>query len=270
MEAGTAAIPDAVREPLTALVAELVAAGAETVWLAGSFARAEAGPYSDVDVGVLSGTARGPGYRLEQRGGVLFSTSWTTAEATARSFRDPAVLGAAVPGWRRAVLLHDPSGTGGRLRDEALTFSWEPVAASCDRWAAEQVAGYAEEVHKLCNSLHRGDSLTAAVQRNVLANRLAFALSVRHRILYDTENALWSTVASAMGEPWASEQAAAFSVGGESLEASSRAALGLYVLAASEVSALLDGRQRAVVERAVDLADRICRGGGDGASRELE
>lgn len=245
---------EVLRTRLSPLVDELVAKGAETVWLSGSFARGESGPHSDVDIGVIAAAGAGPGYRLEHRDGVLFSISWTTGEATSRSFSDPAILGAAVPGWRRALLLHDPAGSGTRLQEEARSFSWDRVAATCDGWVAEQVAGYAEEVHKLRNALHRGDVLTAAVQRNVLADRLAFAMSVHRRILYDSENALWSLVAASLGEPWASEQTAAFCVRGEPFDRSCRAALRLYLLAADQVAQLLDDRQRGVVNHAAGLA----------------
>jgi len=239
---------------LLPLADELVTRGAETVWLAGSFARGEPGPHSDVDVGAIAAAGAGPGYRLENRDGVLFSISWTTADATRRSFENPATLGAAVPGWRKAVMIRDLAGTGARLQGEARTFTWDQVASSCDRWVAEQATGYAEEVHKLCNALHRSNELTAAVQRNVLVNRLPFVLSVHRRILYDSENVLWSLVAEALGEPWTSAQATALCVAGGPFDASLRAALRLYLLAVAEVEHLLDARQRAVVSHASGLA----------------
>ena len=65
---------------------------------------------------------------------------------------------------------------------------------------------------------------------------------------------MWDLVADAMGEGWSRTQAAALGLGGESLERTCGAALGLYGLAAEEVAPLLDGRQRAVVERARVLA----------------
>lgn len=235
----------------------LVQRGAEVVWLAGSHARGEATRHSDVDLGVIAKRGAGPGYRLERADGLLLSISWTTAEDTRRSFSNPALLGAAVPGWRRAVLVYDPSSIGAELRDEARRFDWSTVAKECDRWAAEQVTGYGEEVHKLASAIERRDRLAVAVQRNVLAMRLAFVLSVRRRILYDSENALWSLVTKEMGEPWASEQAAALALSAEPLEVSSRAALRLYVIAASEVASLLDARQRLVVDHAVELGARF-------------
>jgi hypothetical protein len=183
--------------------------------------------------------------------------AWTTAAATLHSFENPAVLGAAVPGWRRAVILHDTDGIAAGLVAAAQQWTWELVAERCDAWVAEQVAGYAEEVQKLANSLAAGRELVAAVQRNVLANRLAFAMSVRRRILYDSENVLWNLVSEAMGEDWARAQRAAFGLDGETLLASAKGALRLYVLATNEVRGLLDARQKGVVERAVEVAEEV-------------
>ncbi len=236
------------------LVDELAARGARAVWLAGSHARGDASTHSDIDVGVIAERqGAGPGYRLDRRGGHLVSVAWTTAAATRASFADPAVLGGAVPGWRGAVLLHDPDGIGAALRDEARAWRWDDVAAACDRWVAEQVTGYAEEVQKLVAALERGATLAVAVQRNVLALRLARILAVHRRILYDTENVLWDRVATTEGEAWSARQHAALAVGGESLAASAGAALALYAQVAATVDSLLDARQGAVVKHALSL-----------------
>ena len=240
---------------LAPLVAGLVAAGARAVWLAGSHARFEARRHSDVDLGVIAERAgMGPGYRLERAGDHLVSVSWTTGDATRASFANPAVLGAAVPGWRRAVALHDPDGIAAALRAEAIAWRWDPVAERADAWVAEQVVGYAEEVHKLVGALETGARFRVAVQRDVLATRLAPVLSVHRRILYDTENVLWDLVAEAEGEHWRAAQSAAFALDGEPLAVAASAALALYVHAADATAVLLDERQRAVVEHARTIA----------------
>lgn len=237
------------------IVDGLIDAGARAVWLAGSHARGEATRHSDIDISALGDDATaGPGYRLERAGGHLLSIAWTTAEATRASFANPAVLGAAVAGWRAAVILHDPGGMAAALRAEALAWRWEHVADRADAWVAEQIAGYAEEVHKLVGALEAGEPLRAAVQRGVLATRLAVVLSVHRRILYDSENVLWDLVADAEGARWRAAQGVAFALARESPREASAAALTLYLLAADAAASLFDDRQRAVVEHAVTIA----------------
>ena len=116
---------------------------------------------------------------------------------------------------------------------------------------AEQVTGLAEEVLKIAGALRRRRTLSAAVQRDLLALRLAPVLAVHHRILYGTENVLWDTVGKRMGSDWRDVQAAALGTGGESLETGCAAAVELFRLAANSIWELLDEPQRAVVTHAL-------------------
>lgn len=205
----------------------LVGLGARAVWLAGSLARGDAGPHSDIDLGAVVDEPQTPSPTptpTSRRRGVLVNVSWVTVEATRASFRNPAVLGAAIPGWRNAVLMYDPDGIAAAFRDEARAWHWADVAEECDRWVAEEGASYAEEVQKLANALHRRSLFAAGVQRSLLALRMAVIMSVQRRILYDSENVLWDLVAEAMGEPWASTQRSALGTGGEPFEVTCGAA----------------------------------------------
>ena len=82
-------------------------------------------------------------------------------------------------------------------------------------------------------------------------------MSVRRRILYDSENRLWDLLSESMGEEWATAQRAAFGLDGEALRESAMGALRLYVFAAREVAGVLDTRQRGVVERAVEVVGEV-------------
>lgn len=237
---------------MNAIADELLARGACAVWLAGSYARGDAGRYSDIDLGAIyeeRPAEKGP--RLQRRDGHLVSVAWVTAEQTRASFRDPAQLGAAVPGWRRAVLVRDPGGMGAALQEEAIHWDWDrDLEAACDAWVGAEVEFYAEYAQKIGGCLDRHNPLAAAAHRSLLATRLPLVLSVHRRLLYGGENALLACLADAVGEPWASTQAAALGLGGEDLEASCAAALRLYALAAAEAGPLLDERQRAIIEPA--------------------
>lgn len=231
---------------------ELATRGAEAVVLMGSWVRGDAHRESDLDVHAIG---RGPLYRLERRGEFLVAVSWRTAASWRRAFRDPAAVGGAVPGWRRARILHDPRGVARRLKEEARRWTWARLGRRADAWAAEELTGYAEEVHRLVGSLALRRPWAAAVQRSVLALRMAPILAVRRRILYETENRLWDLVAAKMGPRWRRAQAAALGVGGEPLEEGCRAALELFAMAARDLGPLLDRRQKAVVARACEVAD---------------
>ena len=232
---------------------DLVERGAEAVVLVGSHTRGEAGPESDLDL-----LAVGPetfAYRLERRGDLLVSTSSCPAGAYRRELEDPGSICAAVPGWRGAVVLHDPRGIAAALIEAAKAWTWGPLEQRCDAWVAEEVASLAEEVHKLIAALGRGDPSTAAVQRSILTLRLAPILAVHHRILHGSENRLWDAVSRAMGKEWRRTQNAALGLNGEPFEETCGAAFCLYELAANKVEHLFIERQAGVVEHARNLID---------------
>jgi hypothetical protein len=231
-----------------ALVPELAAQGAAAVALTGSHARGEAMPGSDLDLLVVGD---GPAYRIDVRDGVLVAQSWATEDEHRARLNRPAAVGTCVPGWRAAVVLHDPSGIAGRLRQEALEWSWDPLGEDCDRWVAEEITGLAEEAFKIRAALRQGRMLMAAVQRTVVALRLAPILAVHHRMLYGTENVLWDVVGERMGPEWRRVQAAALATRSEPLDAGCAAALELFGMATRSVWELMDARQRAVVSQAL-------------------
>lgn len=234
------------------VASDLVAEGATAVVLAGSQVRGDATELSDID---LYAVGSGPAYALRVVRGRLVAASWRTEEDERRALRQPASVGAVVPAWRTAHLLHDPDGVAEALRREAAAFDWSPISGACDEWVAETTIGYAEEVLKLVAARRADDRLLTAVQRSVLALRLPRVMAVHHRLLYETENRLWHLVAQAMGAEWAAAQAAA--LGLVPNEDADRAGLKLFALAVAEVRPLLTASQVAVV----DIALRAMEGG---------
>jgi len=231
---------------------ELAGDGAEAAVLVGSHARGDAGPESDLDV--LAVGPRTFSYRLERRGGLLVSVSSRSPDAYRDEMADPGSVCTAVPGWREAVVLHDPNGEVRALIEEARAWTWGPLERRCDGWGAGEITALVEEVNKLVAALRAGQHTTAAVQRSVLALRPAQVLAVHRRTLYGSENRLWDLVAEAMGEGWRLAQSAALGLNGEPFEETCRAALKLYGLAVDNVYQLLDERQRGVANHARLLA----------------
>jgi hypothetical protein len=212
-------------------------------------ARGEATDLSDID---LYAIGSGPAYGLRVVRGNLVGISWRIEDDEHRALREPASVGAVVPGWRAAHVVHDPDGVAEGLKREAAAFDWSSISAACDAWVAEAIVGYAEEVLKLVAARHAGDHLLAAVQRSVLALRLPRVMAVHQRLMYETENRLWHLVAEAMGTRWAAAQAAAF--GRATSDDADSAALELFTLAANEVRPRLTPAQAEVANLALHAA----------------
>jgi hypothetical protein len=152
-------------------------------------------------------------------------------------------------------VLHDPRGVAGELQNEAQAWTWDDVAAACDRHVVDEAWGYAEEVHKLVGALEAGMATTAAVQRAIIALRLPGLMAIQRRMLYGSENRLWDMVAEQEGEPWASAQAKALAVEPCTFEEGCLAALELYLLYVGAVNTLVDDAvQRDVIDGACALA----------------
>jgi len=236
------------------MACELASQGAKAVLLTGSHVRGEAYPESDVDILILGNGPGGKSYWPSLRMGFLVSVSWRTVDDVRESFTKPQEVGEIIPAIRGALAVHDPDGLAAELKGEAEAWRWDAISDRCDAWVADEITGYAEEVHRLLGNLKIGRVWVAAVQRFVLACRMGTIMAVHRRILYETENRLWDLVAEAMGGHWTRVQGAAFGAGNEGFAETCRAALELYALAASEVKHLLDGNQYGIVAHACAMA----------------
>ena len=232
---------------------ELARKGATSVVLAGSWARGDAHRESDVDLWVFG---RGPDSDVRWRGGFMVTRSKTTESAERRKLRTPPHVGGSVPGWKIALALHDPLGIARRLRSTARAFRWEQVAARCDRWVADQLVGWAEEVVKTVRALATGDTATAAVQRNLLADHLGFVMAIHRREFWDSENGSWERIARRVGGAWERAQRGALGLerGRTGLEATCRSALTLYARTAETAWRTLKVEQRSIVIHACEVA----------------
>ncbi|MCW4052467.1 MAG: nucleotidyltransferase domain-containing protein [Candidatus Bathyarchaeota archaeon] len=231
----------------------LVRQGAKAVILFGSRVRGDAYKESDIDIHAIG---IGSDYSLERDQGFLISIAWMTAGQHRQAFEDPSKAGGIIPAWRNAAIIYDPQGIAASLKREAKRWRWEALTKQADRWVAEETTGWAEEVHRLVGNLQLRRTTAAAVQRSVLAIKMAPILAVHHRILYDTENQLWSLVSKRMGMKWTQLQSIALGEGNQSFEDTCKAALQLYANVAREVKHLLDRRQYQVVSHACEIAEQ--------------
>jgi hypothetical protein len=152
-----------------------------------------------------------------------------------------------VGGLRSAYIVEDPQGVAAALKAEAEAWTWDSISRECDAWAAEQITSLAEDVQRMVGHYRLGNRWVCAVFKGVLSARLAMILAPHLRIVFDSENRVWSLVAQRMGEPWASLQAAALSTAGETYDQSYAATVRLYSIAVETVLHVMDARQRDVV-----------------------
>jgi predicted nucleotidyltransferase len=232
---------------------KLIEQGAVAVILTGSHARGEAHEESDIDLRVVGD---GPPSFLKRNEEFLLSIKWLTEEDHRRSFREPEEVGQVIPGWRHSLILHDNDGVAAKLKSDAEVWEWDPISEECDRWVADEITDYAEEVHTLIGNLDMNQLSGAAAIRSQLVLHLAQVLSVHRRMLYESENDLWDRVAEEMGRKWTERQNTALGVENGSFQASCNAALSLFVIAAGVVEHLLDDRRGAIVTHACELATR--------------
>ena len=218
------------------------------VLVAGSWLRGDAHVASDVDLWVIG--RRGLRDTSLERSGRTFSIHYNTVAGERKAMRDPARLGGAVPGWRTARILRDPKGSAARLRSEALRFRWSSVRRARDRYLVDQLVGWSEEVMKLLRAMETEERATASVQRNVLANRMAFLEALRREHLWGTENGLWEWVGRHTGRAFRSAQEAALSTRDAGWRESCEGALRLYAVTARANRALLRGEKRRIVAEA--------------------
>ena len=173
-------------KPATATAHDLArrfgAQGALAVVLVGSYAHGRRHYASDIDLHVIG--KRGD-HVLERYGGYLISISRGTPADARRGMRDPFAVGKEIPGWRHAVILHDPQRIARKLRGAARRWNWGLIENKADREVATALTSVAENVQKMLGLLSTGRFMAAAVQRSVIAIHLPGILAVHHRILWN-------------------------------------------------------------------------------------
>jgi len=229
---------------------KLVKLGAEAVVVFGSRVRGDAYEESDIDIHAIGKGNSG----LERHQEFLVSICWMTSTQHDQAFENPSDVGGIVPAWRNAKIIYDPKGIANSLKQKAKSWQWQHLNKKVDKWVAEQVTGYAEEVHRLFGNIQLGRRRTAAVMRSLLAIRMAQILAVHTRIFYDTENQLWNLVSARMGAEWERLQSVALGEGNQTFEDTCKAAFELYAFVAREVKHLLNRQQHQVVAHACEIA----------------
>ncbi|MBN2048776.1 MAG: nucleotidyltransferase domain-containing protein [Anaerolineaceae bacterium] len=229
--------------------------------LMGSYARGEAGKFSDVDLVRLiekeDPDLKPAGIYLIE--GCLVVISDQTMEKFEAVFTHPERACDSIAGLRTAVPLIDRNHSFERIQQRALNFIWtDELNQQRDEWIANQMVGWIEEVHKGLQGLalnHTGRLLQA---RFGMTWGMSNIIKVHLGIFLSGDNGLFEDLETLLGEasPWVITRQIAFGIvkpdgSPPTLREQIQAGLALYVLTAEMVRHRLTGRNAGMVEETV-------------------
>jgi len=230
------------------------------VSIVGSYARGQAGKYSDVDIDIFVSELPGDHhdrYTLRHWNGKLVSLKYALLDDEYAALTDPRRAIWVVPGLRGMKIVLDKDGSLAKLQQAAQDFDWSPLQPAADEFAAEEVMGCAEEAHKILNGLARGHESTVLYATWGLAKNMLEAVAVQRGLMIVSENRYFDLIQDSVGRDskWTSAFRTAWGLDSASSQYQSRgaAALTLYRLTAAMFDELIPEKHRDVVEHTLRL-----------------
>lgn len=230
------------------------------VGIVGSYARGQESRYSDVDFDIfVSKLLENPydRYTLRYWDGKLVSLKYTLLNDERSALTDPRRALWAVPGLRGMKILLDKDGSMSTLQKAAQEFDWAPLQSAADEFAAEEVMGCAEEVHKILSGLARGHESTVLYATWGLVKNMLEAVAVQRGLMIVSENRYFDLIQDSVGRDakWTRAFRSAWGLDPGSSQYQSRAAgaLALYRLTAEMFDGLLPEKHREVVDTTLRL-----------------
>jgi hypothetical protein len=230
------------------------------VGIVGSYARGQESKYSDIDLDIY--VSRAPEdpyerYTLRYWDSKLVSLKYTFLDEERSALTNPRRAIWAVPGLRGMKILLDKDGSVAALQKAAQEFDWALLQPAADEYAAEQIMGNAEEVHKILNGLARGHESTALYAIWGLVKNMLEAVVVQKGIMIISENRYFDLIQDSVGRDseWTHAFRTAWGLdpaGSQYLQRGA-AALALYNLSAEMFDELIPDKHREVVERTRQL-----------------
>ena len=232
-----------------------------SIVLMGSFARGDAGWFSDVDLVrfVREDAGADPDGKTHIVDGRLVVVSEVTPSSVRDWFTEPEVACECIRGARTGKPLWDPEGYYQEIQDRACRFVWdETMQEKANRWASEKLVGWAEEVHKGLGGLRDGHTGRLLNARFGLSWGLTHVMRVQRGVLLSGDNDSYLEVAAAIGadSQWVKLSEGAFGLDGRDLDGQVRAGLALYVLTVKMLADELDPGCREVIDDTVGLIER--------------
>jgi hypothetical protein len=230
------------------------------VGIVGSYARGQEGKYSDVDVDIF--VSRLPDsdydrYTLRYWDGKLVSLKYALLEDERAALTDPRRAIWAVPGLSGMKIVLDKDGSLNELQKMAQKSDFSLLQSLADEFAAEEVMGCAEEVHKILNGLVRSHESTVLYATWGLVKCMLEAVAVQRGIMIVSENRYFDLIQDSVGRDtkWVSAFRTAWGLDSTSSQYQWRgaAALKLYRLTAVMFDGLIPAKHRDVVKNTLRL-----------------
>jgi predicted nucleotidyltransferase len=230
------------------------------VGVVGSYARGQEGKYSDVDFDIFTG--RLPEnlydrYTLRYWQEKLISLKYTLLDDERAALTDPRRAIWAVPGLRGMKIILDKAGSLADLQRSAHEFDWAPLQRAANEFAAQEIMGNAEEVHKILSGLARAHESTVLYATWGLVKNMLEAVAVQRGIMIVSENRYFDLIQDSVGRdsPWTAAFRGAWGLDQASSQYQARgsAALKLYRLSAEMFNEFIPEKHRTVVSKTLQL-----------------
>ena len=230
------------------------------VGIVGSYARGQESTYSDVDFDIyVSRLPENPydRYTLRYWEDKLISLKYTLLDEERSALTNPRRAIWAVPGLRGMKIVLDKDGSMATLQQAAQEFDWPPLQPAADDFAAEEIMGNAEEVHKILNGLARGHESTVLYASWGLVKNMLETVAVQRGIMIVSENRYFDLIQDSVGRDseWTRSFRTAWGLDlrGSQYQQRGAAALALYCRSAEMFDALIPDKHREVVNRTLQL-----------------
>jgi hypothetical protein len=247
--------------PLEQLIQRFDAPGVLAIVLMGSYARGEAGLFSDIDIVRFTDGLDLPGAGSYLMDGYLVVVSDMSPGQVERWFSDPEVATDTIMGARCAQVLLDRGDYFSGIQARVRAFVWDQtVQARANQQASAMLVGWIEEVHKGLAGLQHNDIGRLLNARHGLSWGLGRVMKVHRGVLMSEDNALYDELNRAMGQQseWMHLLRAAFGIESEEGKASTlseqvRAGLRLYILTAELLAPVLRTEDRPLITQTAQL-----------------
>jgi len=230
------------------------------IGIVGSYARGQESKYSDVDFDIFVNKMpenEYDGYVLRYWDGKLVSLKYVVFDEELSALTQPWRAIWAVPGLSGMKIVLDKDGSLSELQKMAQKFDFSLLQVDADEFAAEEIMGCAEEVHKILGGLNRNHESTVLYATWGLVKNLLEAVAVQRGILIVSENRYFDLIQESVGRDtkWVSAFRTAWGLDSTSSQYQSRgaAALTLYRLTAAMFDGLIPDKHREVVTNTMRL-----------------